>query len=201
MFWPADSAAPFENYWKGNPSRSGVWVFPIDSLNMELSPNCAAWLDSPRNPSPRPPGNWREFPGPRKAPHSINAIPTSPQKKRLDVLLLEQGFAETRAKAQALIMAGRVLVDGVPVRKAGTLVNILKPVQVSAGLRFVSRGGEKLAGALDDFGLSPKGLVCLDAGASTGGFTDCLLQSGARLVYAVDVGTGQLHASLRADPR
>jgi 23S rRNA (cytidine1920-2'-O)/16S rRNA (cytidine1409-2'-O)-methyltransferase len=125
-----------------------------------------------------------------------------PDKVRLDNLLVTRGLADSRAKAQALILAGRVLVDGVPVTKAGALVAgdaeiALKP----APHPYVSRGGEKLAAALDHFGVDPKGLVCLDAGASTGGFTHVLLLRGAAKVYAVDVGYGQLDQGLRRDPR
>ncbi|HTO77818.1 MAG TPA: TlyA family RNA methyltransferase [Thermoanaerobaculia bacterium] len=123
-------------------------------------------------------------------------------KTRLDRLLVARGIAPTREKAQALILAGRVEVDGKRVDKAGT------PVADDAEIRaagpehpYVSRGGVKLAAALDAFGLDPSGAVCLDVGASTGGFTDCLLQRGAARVYAVDVGAGQIDAGLRADPR
>jgi 23S rRNA (cytidine1920-2'-O)/16S rRNA (cytidine1409-2'-O)-methyltransferase len=121
---------------------------------------------------------------------------------RLDERLLAEGLAESRSRAQALVLAGEVLVDGTVVDKPGTRV---RPEQ-RVGLRpprhrFVSRGGDKLAGALEDLGVDPAGLVCLDVGASTGGFTDCLLQAGARRVVAVDVGRAQLHERLRADPR
>lgn len=98
-------------------------------------------------------------------------------------------------------MAGQVLVDGVVVDKPGTRVRPDAEVRLREAARFVSRGGEKLAGALDDIGVDPAGRSCLDVGASTGGFTDCLLQHGARRVVAVDVGHGQLHEKLRADPR
>jgi 23S rRNA (cytidine1920-2'-O)/16S rRNA (cytidine1409-2'-O)-methyltransferase len=112
------------------------------------------------------------------------------------------GVAESRAKAQALILSGDVLVDDVPVDKAGTRVSDEAEVRLRGGVRrFVSRGGEKLAGALEDLGVDPDGRYCLDVGASTGGFTDCLLQAGARGVVAVDVGQGQLHSKLLADPR
>lgn len=112
------------------------------------------------------------------------------------------GLAETRAKAQALILAGKVLVDDVVADKAGTRVRDDAIVSLrGVAKRFVSRGGEKLAGALDDLGVDPAGLTCLDVGASTGGFTDCLLQRGAVRVFAVDVGRGQLDAKLRADSR
>ncbi|MFZ5452027.1 MAG: TlyA family RNA methyltransferase [Thermodesulfobacteriota bacterium] len=125
-----------------------------------------------------------------------------PSKERLDTLLVDRGLAETRAKAQALILAGRVEVDGAPVAKAGTLVPgdveiVLKP----APHQYVSRGGEKLAGALAHFPVSAAGKVAMDVGASTGGFTHCLLTNGVAKVYAVDVGYGQLDASLRQDPR
>ncbi|MBM3925616.1 MAG: TlyA family RNA methyltransferase [SAR202 cluster bacterium] len=122
-------------------------------------------------------------------------------KRRLDVLLHEQGLAESRQRAQALVMAGRVLVDGQKVTKPGTAVAEDARLSVAQGEPYVGRGGHKLAGALDEFGINPEGLVCLDVGASTGGFTDCLLQRGARRVYAVDVGRGQLDYRLRQDPR
>jgi 23S rRNA (cytidine1920-2'-O)/16S rRNA (cytidine1409-2'-O)-methyltransferase len=112
-----------------------------------------------------------------------------------------EGLAESRSSAQALIRAGRVLVDDEPVDKPGTRVPSESRLRVRAGRRFASRGGEKLAGALEDFSLDPAGRDCLDLGASSGGFTDCLLQGGARSVVAVDVGYGQLDARLRADPR
>ena len=121
---------------------------------------------------------------------------------RLDLLLVERGLTESRAKAQAVIMAGLVTVDGVKVEKAGAAVPLAAVVELKGPDHpYVSRGGVKLAGALDHFGVDPTGLVCLDVGASTGGFTDCLLQRGARLVYALDVGTNQLHYKLRCDPR
>jgi 23S rRNA (cytidine1920-2'-O)/16S rRNA (cytidine1409-2'-O)-methyltransferase len=125
-----------------------------------------------------------------------------PAKTRLDNLLVTCGLADTRAKAQALILAGRVKVEGVPVTKAGTLVPEDAPVELLAPPSpYVSRGGEKLAAALDHFGVDPSGLVCLDAGASTGGFSHVLLLRGAAKVYAVDVGYGQLHPTVRNDPR
>lgn len=123
------------------------------------------------------------------------------QKQRLDVLLLERGLAESREKARALVLAGQVLVDGVPAGKPGHSVPVTSRIEVRQGLPYVSRGGKKLEAALDQFGVLVGGRVCLDVGASTGGFTDCLLQRGARKVYAVDVGTGQLDWRLRNDPR
>jgi 23S rRNA (cytidine1920-2'-O)/16S rRNA (cytidine1409-2'-O)-methyltransferase len=122
-------------------------------------------------------------------------------RQRLDVLLVERGLAESRARAQALIMAGEVQVDGVVVRRAGQPVAATAAITVAAPPRYVSRGGEKLAHALATFAVDPSGLVCADIGASTGGFTDCLLQHGAARVYAIDVGYGQLHWSLRQDQR
>ena len=123
-------------------------------------------------------------------------------RSRLDRLLVARGLAPTREKAQALILAGAVSVDGRRVDKAGAAVGDTADVVVAGPPHpYVSRGGVKLAAALDAFGLDPAGLVCLDVGASTGGFTDCLLQRGAAKVYAVDVGYGQLDAKLRADPR
>jgi 23S rRNA (cytidine1920-2'-O)/16S rRNA (cytidine1409-2'-O)-methyltransferase len=118
-------------------------------------------------------------------------------KKRLDVLLVERGLAETRAQAQALILAGRVTGHS----KAGEQVEADADLEVAGGPRFVSRGGEKLDHALDAFGVDPAGRDCLDVGASTGGFTDVLLQRGAQRVIALDVGYGQLHPRLRDDHR
>ncbi|HEX2466225.1 MAG TPA: TlyA family RNA methyltransferase [Thermoanaerobaculia bacterium] len=124
------------------------------------------------------------------------------KKVRLDLLLVERGLFETREQAQRALMAGAVAVNGRRVDKAGTAVAVDSLLEV-AGPRepFVSRAGRKLAAALDHFAIDPRGRVCLDVGAGTGGFTDCLLQRGAVRVYALDVGRGQLHASLRADPR
>ena len=118
-------------------------------------------------------------------------------KKRLDVLLVERGLAESRAQAQALVLAG--LVPGY--EKAGQQVEESAELTVQAPPPYVSRGGEKLAHALDAFGIDPAGRDCLDVGASTGGFTDVLLQRGAHRVVALDVGRGQLHPRLREDPR
>jgi 23S rRNA (cytidine1920-2'-O)/16S rRNA (cytidine1409-2'-O)-methyltransferase len=126
-------------------------------------------------------------------------------RTRLDQLLVDRGLAETRSRAQALVLAGKVRVGaghgGRSGVKPGDLVAADVPVELDAGLPYVSRGGEKLAGALGAFAVDPAGRVCLDAGASTGGFTDCLLQRGAVRVHAVDVGRGQLAASLAADGR
>jgi 23S rRNA (cytidine1920-2'-O)/16S rRNA (cytidine1409-2'-O)-methyltransferase len=123
-------------------------------------------------------------------------------KSRLDRLLVARGLAPTREKAQAMILAGRVNVDGRRVEKAGTAVAGDAAIAVEGPPHpYVSRGGVKLAAALDAFGIDPAGRTCLDVGASTGGFTDCLLQRGAKRVYAVDVGYGQLDAKLRTDPR
>lgn len=123
----------------------------------------------------------------------------------MDQLLVERGLVDSRTRAQALLLGGRVRVgegDGARLdRKPGDLVDPDVPVAVLAPPPFVSRGGEKLAGALDAFGIDPAELVCLDVGASTGGFTDCLLQRGASRVYALDVGRGQLAGSLRGHPR
>jgi 23S rRNA (cytidine1920-2'-O)/16S rRNA (cytidine1409-2'-O)-methyltransferase len=123
-------------------------------------------------------------------------------RTRLDERLVADGLAESRSRAQALILSGVVLVDDVPVDKAGAGVAEAAQVRLRGGLRrFVSRGGEKLFGALEDLALDPAGLDCLDVGASTGGFTDCLLQAGAHRVLAVDVGQGQLHSRLCLDER
>ncbi len=122
-------------------------------------------------------------------------------KMRLDQLLVQRGLADTRARAQALIMAGEVRVAGQVVDKPGTRVLADAEVAVAQPLPYVSRGGHKLAAALRAFGLRPRGWVVADVGASTGGFTDCLLQQGAARVYAIDVGYGQLSWRLRRDPR
>ncbi len=115
---------------------------------------------------------------------------------------MREGLAETRTAAQALILSGRVLVEDEPCDKPGTRVAPEKSIRLKGGPRpFVSRGGDKLAAALDDLGLDPGGLVCLDVGASTGGFTDCLLQRGSARVVAIDVGHSQMHSRLRLDPR
>jgi 23S rRNA (cytidine1920-2'-O)/16S rRNA (cytidine1409-2'-O)-methyltransferase len=122
--------------------------------------------------------------------------------QRLDERLVGEGLAESRSRAQALIRAGRVLVDDVPVDKPGARVRGEARVRVRGSeRRYASRGGDKLAGALCDLAVDPAGRVCLDLGASTGGFTDCLLQAGARSVVAVDVGYGQLDPRLRRDAR
>ena len=118
-------------------------------------------------------------------------------KKRLDLLLVERGLAESRAQAQALVLAGRVRGYD----KAGSQVDDTAELELTEGPRFVSRGGEKLANALATFGIDVSGEDCLDVGASTGGFTDCLMQAGAARVCAVDVGYGQLHPRLRNDSR
>ncbi|MEO7230592.1 MAG: TlyA family RNA methyltransferase [Candidatus Limnocylindrales bacterium] len=124
---------------------------------------------------------------------------------RLDQLVVDRGLAASRARAQALILGGHVHVGTGDAarsdRKAGDLVDASVPVTVDAGQPYVSRGGHKLAAALDAFQIDPRGLACLDVGSSTGGFTDVLLQRGARIVYALDVGRGQLAESLRQDPR
>jgi 23S rRNA (cytidine1920-2'-O)/16S rRNA (cytidine1409-2'-O)-methyltransferase len=122
-------------------------------------------------------------------------------KVRLDVLLVERGLAESRAKAQAMIIAGQVRVVGQVALKPGTTIPADSAVTVDSGPRFVSRGGDKLDAALTAFNTDVAGLVCADVGASTGGFTDCLLQRGAAKVYAIDVGKGILHWKLRNDPR
>jgi len=122
--------------------------------------------------------------------------------ERLDERVLREGLAPSRTAAQALIIAGRVLVDDERVDKAGTRIPPERAIRLKGGPRpFVSRGGEKLAAALDDLELDPTGLICLDVGASTGGFTDCLLKRGAARVVAIDVGHSQMHSSLRLDSR
>ena len=122
--------------------------------------------------------------------------------ERLDERVVREGLAPSRSAAQALILAGRVLVDDEPVDKSGTRIAVERSIRLKGGTRrFVSRGGEKLDAALADLGLDPTGMQCLDVGASTGGFTDCLLRHGATGVVAVDVGHSQIHSSLRLDPR
>ncbi|MER2599374.1 MAG: TlyA family RNA methyltransferase [Caldilineales bacterium] len=122
-------------------------------------------------------------------------------RPRLDVALVEQGLAESREKAHALIMAGHVLVDDVPAVKPSQLLSPDSTVRLKEELPYVSRGGLKLAAALDAFAIDPTGLIAADVGASTGGFTDCLLQRGAAQVFAIDVGYGQLAWKLRQDQR
>ncbi len=122
-------------------------------------------------------------------------------KKRLDTAIFEKGLAETRTKAQALIMSGSVLINGEIQYKSGALVGEEDAVEIKNANPYVSRGGLKLESALIALNIDVAGYTCLDIGASTGGFTDCMLQKGAVKVYAVDVGTGQLHYKLRQDPR
>jgi 23S rRNA (cytidine1920-2'-O)/16S rRNA (cytidine1409-2'-O)-methyltransferase len=122
-------------------------------------------------------------------------------KKRIDVLLVDRELAETRQRAQALIMAGDVQVNGRVVLKPGTTVTEDADISLRQPLKYVSRGGLKLEGAFQAFQIDVTGKVCADIGASTGGFTDCLLQRGAARVYAIDVGYGQLAWKLRSDPR
>jgi 23S rRNA (cytidine1920-2'-O)/16S rRNA (cytidine1409-2'-O)-methyltransferase len=132
----------------------------------------------------------------------VGKAPSGAGRERLDKLLVDRGLAPSRERAQALILGGKVLVDEVPVDKAGARVSVDAELRLRGeDLRYVSRGGLKLEAALDAFALDPSGLVALDAGASTGGFTDCLLQRGAARVIAVDVGYGQLAWKLREDPR
>lgn len=123
-------------------------------------------------------------------------------KKRLDVLLVERLYAETRSKAQAIIMSGNVYVNGQKADKPGTSFEETVDIEVRGAVcPYVSRGGLKLEKALRDFGVKPDGYVCSDSGASTGGFTDCLLQQGAKKVFAIDVGYGQLDWKIRSDER
>ena len=137
--------------------------------------------------------------------HDRAVSPAKIPRVRLDQLLVERGLAESRSRAQALVLAGKVGVgEGDAARrdrKPGDLIALDTPVAIADPEPYVSRGGHKLAAALDAFGIDPAGLVCLDVGASTGGFTDVLLQRGARRVYALDVGRGQIAESLRREPR
>lgn len=128
-------------------------------------------------------------------------MPPKTSRKRADLLLVERGLAESREQAQTLIMEGLVFAPSGRVLKASSALAEATPLEVRGRLPYVSRGGIKLAHALEVFAIPVQGLVALDLGASTGGFTDCLLQRGASRVYAVDVGHGQLHQRLRQDPR
>jgi 23S rRNA (cytidine1920-2'-O)/16S rRNA (cytidine1409-2'-O)-methyltransferase len=122
-------------------------------------------------------------------------------KMRIDLLLVERGLAESRNRAQRLVMAGEVRVNGEMIHKSSTLVNENAQIDIKARPKYVSRGGKKLEAALDAFSVLVEGKVCADVGASTGGFTDCLIQNEAAKVYAIDVGYGILHWKLRQDPR
>jgi 23S rRNA (cytidine1920-2'-O)/16S rRNA (cytidine1409-2'-O)-methyltransferase len=130
-----------------------------------------------------------------------SADQAKPVASRLDQLLVERGLFPSREQARRAVMAGLIRVDGRRMDKPGTAVGAAAALEVAEREPFVSRAGRKLAAALDHFGLDPAGWVCLDVGASTGGFTDCLLERGARRVYALDVGHGQLDPRLRHDPR
>lgn len=123
------------------------------------------------------------------------------KKRRIDLLLVDRGLAESRNRAQRLVMAGEVRVDGEMIHKSSTQVAENARIDVKQRPKFVSRGGNKLAAAIEAFNVDVEGKVCADVGASTGGFTDCLLQNGAGKVYAIDVGYGVLHWKLRQDPR
>jgi 23S rRNA (cytidine1920-2'-O)/16S rRNA (cytidine1409-2'-O)-methyltransferase len=135
--------------------------------------------------------------------HSHTPKPNSkPEKIRLDMLLVARGLAPSRQRAQALLLAGQVRVNGARMDKAGSQIAADARVEIAGEtLRYSSRGGLKLEGALQDFGVTPQDKICLDIGSSTGGFTDCLLQHGARRVYAVDVTTNQLDWKLQQDER
>jgi 23S rRNA (cytidine1920-2'-O)/16S rRNA (cytidine1409-2'-O)-methyltransferase len=124
----------------------------------------------------------------------------SAKKDRIDRLLVERGLFDSRAKAQAAIAAGLVTANAAPIHKASEEIAVDAALSATPAHPYVSRGGVKLAAALDHFGFDPKGRVCLDIGASTGGFTQVLLERGAKCVYAIDVGRGQLHGSLRERP-
>jgi 23S rRNA (cytidine1920-2'-O)/16S rRNA (cytidine1409-2'-O)-methyltransferase len=138
----------------------------------------------------------------RDTPPRASRPTQKPGKERIDLLLVARGLAPSRERAQALLLAGHIRVDGALVTKAGTRVATDARIEiVGESNPYVSRGGLKLAGALDDFSVSPQGKICLDVGSSTGGFTDCLLQRGAAKVYAVDVSIDQLDWKLRQDSR
>ena len=125
----------------------------------------------------------------------------SPKRRRLDVEIVDRQLLESRQKAQALILAGKVTVDGQRAEKPGRFVTSESQIEIQEELKYVSRGGLKLEAALQNFGISANRKICLDVGASTGGFTDCLLQHGAMRVHAVDTGAGQISWKLRSDPR
>ena len=131
----------------------------------------------------------------------MNSMTSQSTKERLDLLLLSLGLASTRSQAQALIMAGDVSVDGRVITKSGTLVRRDANIEIKRQPEYVSRGGFKLEKAIKEFSIRVNDKVCADIGASTGGFTHCLLKFGARLVYAIDVGRGLIHPSLASDPR
>jgi 23S rRNA (cytidine1920-2'-O)/16S rRNA (cytidine1409-2'-O)-methyltransferase len=131
----------------------------------------------------------------------MNSMTSQSTKERLDLLLLSLGLASTRSQAQALIMAGDVSVDGRVITKSGTLVRRDANIEIKRQPEYVSRGGFKLEKAIKEFSIRVNDKVCADIGASTGGFTHCLLKFGARLVYAIDVGRGLIHPSLAGDPR
>ena len=141
----------------------------------------------------------------RKRDEGSSAIPQKtkrPGKSRLDVLIAERGLAPSRERAQALLLAGNILVNGQKMEKPGSQVATDARIEIiGEALRYASRGGLKLEGALEDFGVTPQDKICMDVGSSTGGFTDCLLQHGALRVYAVDVSADQLDWKLRKDPR
>ena len=140
--------------------------------------------------------------GPRAAPGRLAFQPMKPSaKSRLDCALVERGIFDSRQKAQRAILAGDIYVNGQRVDKAGALVASEALLEARARERYVSRGGYKLQAALERFAVTPQGWTCVDVGASTGGFTDCLLQHGAAKVYAFDVGHGQLDWKIRSDPR
>lgn len=122
-------------------------------------------------------------------------------KERLDKILLERGIVESRERARALIMEGKVLVNNIPVTKAGAMVSVDAFIALKEGIPYVSRGGLKLEAALDYFGIMLEGLTAMDIGSSTGGFTDCMLKKGVKKVYCIDVGYGQMAWQLREDPR
>jgi hypothetical protein len=171
------------------------------------------WRAPGARPTRPPGGRWRRWRGSRGIPRACGSWPffRAPQgelapgmkgsPQRLDALLVERGLAESRSRAQGLILSGSVRVGDRVVTKAGSRVAPDEPLAVERAERFVSRAGEKLEGALDEFGIRVEGRLCIDAGASTGGFTDVLLKRGAERVLAVDVGYGQLDWSLRNDPR
>jgi 23S rRNA (cytidine1920-2'-O)/16S rRNA (cytidine1409-2'-O)-methyltransferase len=131
----------------------------------------------------------------------LRFMPKAAARSRIDALLVERGLVESRQKARAILLAGEIRVDGAPVTKPGSLVPNEAAIEVLQRPAYVSRGGDKLQYALHTFAFDPAGLTCVDLGASTGGFTDCLLQHGARRVYAVDVGYGVLDYRLRQDER
>ena len=171
----------------------------LSLLNCPI-PNPQSPIPNPQSPIPNPPSPIPN--SPLAVRRGRTPIPQKNlTKQRLDILLVEKNLCSSRATAQRLIQAGEVLVNDLLVDKAGTEVDVAARIKVKERSRYVSRGGEKLAKALNEFAIPVSGRICLDGGISTGGFTDCLLQAGAKRVYGIDVGYGQVDWNLRNDSR